>query len=100
MNSFDVQVQVEEKIDYSRFCPGCLLLQDGQIPDEKKDCPNCVWPGDEDLDKIDENDVYSYLEESDQFLNDIEADAQVLESAGWGTDEDYGCYDECHIDDW
>ena len=33
-------------------------------------------------------------EPSDGFLNDAEADADVLKSAGWGTDEDYGyCYD-------
>jgi hypothetical protein len=29
----------------------------------------------------------------DGFLTDAEADADVLASAGWGTDEDYGCYD-------
>jgi len=29
----------------------------------------------------------------DCFRNDVEADADVLASAGWGTDEDYGCYD-------
>lgn len=30
--------------------------------------------------------------EHDPFLSDAEADADVLASAGWGTDEDYGCY--------
>jgi hypothetical protein len=30
--------------------------------------------------------------EYDPFLTDAEADADVLASAGWGTDEDYGCY--------
>jgi len=28
----------------------------------------------------------------DGFRNDVEADADVLRSAGWGTDEDYGYY--------
>jgi hypothetical protein len=28
----------------------------------------------------------------DGFNTDAEADADVLASAGWGTDEDYGCY--------
>ncbi len=28
----------------------------------------------------------------DQFMSDAEADADVLASAGMGTDEDYGCY--------
>jgi len=27
------------------------------------------------------------------FRDDVEADADVLKSAGWGTDEDYGYYD-------
>ncbi len=30
----------------------------------------------------------------DGFHSDAEADADVLASAGWGTDEDYGCYGE------
>lgn len=28
--------------------------------------------------------------ERDGFLSDVEADADALASAGWGTDEDYG----------
>ena len=38
----------------------------------------------------------SHLEEQyeDPFLSDVEADADVLKSAGWGTDEDYGGGDE------
>jgi hypothetical protein len=31
-------------------------------------------------------------EEVDPFNSDAEADADVLASAGWGTDEDYGYY--------
>ena len=31
-------------------------------------------------------------EPEDQFRNDVEADADTLASAGWGTDEDYGYY--------
>ena len=33
-------------------------------------------------------------EEWDGFNSDAEADADVLASAGWGTDEDYGYYGE------
>lgn len=33
-------------------------------------------------------------EEDDQFRSDAEADADVLRSAGWGTDEDYGYYND------
>jgi len=31
----------------------------------------------------------AYDEERDQFNSDLEADADVLASAGWGVDEDY-----------
>jgi hypothetical protein len=31
-------------------------------------------------------------DEYDPFLNDSDADADVLRSIGWGTDEDYGYY--------
>lgn len=30
----------------------------------------------------------------DGFRTDAEADADALASAGWGTDEDYGCFGE------
>jgi hypothetical protein len=33
-------------------------------------------------------------EREDHFRNDVEADADTLASAGYGTDEDYGCYGE------
>jgi hypothetical protein len=32
----------------------------------------------------------------DGFNSDAEADADVLASAGWGTDEDYGCCEEMY----
>ena len=32
-------------------------------------------------------------DEHDPFRSDAEADADVLASAGYGTDEDYGCFD-------
>jgi hypothetical protein len=34
----------------------------------------------------------NYDEPEDQFRDDVEADADALASAGWGTDEDYGDY--------
>jgi hypothetical protein len=37
------------------------------------------WEGDEPL---------------DGFLSDTEADADALRNVGWGTDEDYGLFDE------
>lgn len=37
-------------------------------------------------------------EEPIDFRNDVEADADVLRSAGYGTDEDYGYFgDDCYI---
>lgn len=41
-----------------------------------------------------EMDDEQQYEEHDQFRDDVEADADVLASAGWGTDEDYGYYGE------
>lgn len=35
----------------------------------------------------------------DGFRDDVEADADTLASAGWGTDEDYGCFDSGN-EDW
>ena len=35
----------------------------------------------------------------DGFNSDAEADADALASAGWGTDEDYGCFDD-YNDGW
>jgi hypothetical protein len=37
---------------------------------------------------------YPDVEERSDFLSDVDADADALASAGWGTDEDYGCYDD------
>jgi hypothetical protein len=41
---------------------------------------------------------YSYEEPWDGFRDDVEADADALASAGFGTDEDYGYYGE--NEDW
>lgn len=35
------------------------------------------------------------FEDNEYDLPDNEADAQTLAMAGWGTDEDYGCYQDC-----
>ena len=32
------------------------------------------------------------FEDEDDFLSDLEADADAFASIGWGTDEDYGYY--------
>jgi hypothetical protein len=55
---------------------------------------NCVCiGGDEDRDTVETDPCY---EEDDRtafdMYDDSAADADALASAGWGTDEDYGCY--------
>ena len=42
-------------------------------------------------DEVDEDEEYDD-EPSDGFRDDVEADADTLASAGYGTDEDYGCF--------
>lgn len=43
----------------------------------------------------DEGDEMGWMDEP-RDMTDVEADADTLASAGWGTDEDYGYYgDEC-----
>jgi hypothetical protein len=44
----------------------------------------------------DEDDDFDDDFREDQFRDDVEADADTLASAGYGTDEDYGGFD----DDW
>jgi hypothetical protein len=40
-----------------------------------------------------------YEEEDYEDFDDVDADADTLASAGWGTDEDYGYYEEPSYDD-
>lgn len=53
------------------------------------DCFVCAYAAHEffGLDEVDEPE-----EREDYFRDDVEADADVLASIGWGTDEDYGYY--------
>jgi hypothetical protein len=46
----------------------------------------------EDEDEGDEGDEADCYNEPEDGLTDVEADADALASAGWGTDEDYGYY--------
>lgn len=72
-----------------------VLHEDPRI-DPCEDCPlnrptvidcheNCPF---DEGDGADYDDNY----EPDPFVSDVEADADALASAGWGTDEDYGFY--------
>ncbi len=48
---------------------------------------------DDDMSEYDDG-VNQYDEPFDGFRDDVDADADVLRSAGWGTDEDYGYFDD------
>jgi hypothetical protein len=51
-------------------------------------------PSDNDYDdNLDPSEMVSEDEPID-FYDDVQADADVLKNAGWGTDEDYGYADE------
>lgn len=53
---------------------------------------------DDDCDEQPEGDLFDIVRQHDEAednLSDVEADADTLASAGYGTDEDYGDYGEC-----
>lgn len=59
-----------------------------------------LWVVDDEMDYRDERDLWesdydAYVEDS---MTDVEADADTLASAGWGTDEDYGYYGDDYCD--
>jgi hypothetical protein len=56
-------------------------------------CDSCLDAG-EDYGEPDEYVDEDYDDEPDQFRDDVDADADVLRSAGYGTDEDYGGYED------
>ncbi len=82
------------------------------MPCEDAPCCGCCGPnGDGDEYTLDDHldDLAEFGEGPDDMdddgMTDAEADADTLASAGMGTDEDYGCYDEmdpdCYgSDDW
>lgn len=39
-----------------------------------------------------DDDEYDDMGDDEPYMSDVEADADTLASAGWGTDEDYGYY--------
>ena len=59
--------------------------------------PNLLPHDDDILRDAENDDLRDEMEmrdddEHDQFRSDAEADGDALASAGFGTDEDYGCY--------
>ena len=54
----------------------------------------------EDIDLVEFDDPME-LEDFEDNMSDVEADADTLASAGWGMDEDYGYYgDDNDFGDW
>lgn len=78
MDTFLSQNHPEEETPQFYPCDDCIY--DNPI---MEDCLNCPFDEDEGAD-------YEEDPEPDPFRNDGEADADVLKSAGFGTDEDYG----------
>jgi hypothetical protein len=82
-------------------CPGCgsnhTVSVDALIGRDEDSldllCDDCEAEFNEVLD-TDREDFYLDDEPWDGFRDDVEADADALASAGWGTDEDYGGYDD------
>ena len=42
--------------------------------------------------QVEQDEIANSYEPPDDNMSDVEADADTLRSCGWGTDEDYGCY--------
>ena len=59
----------------------CGVCDEDFDADDDNTCPDCGERGSD------------FNAESEDGLSDVEADAMTLASAGWGTDEDYGCFD-------
>ena len=56
--------------------------------------PNEMEPSDDELEALAEEFEAEQEAEWDMFRDDVEADADALASAGFGTDEDYGYFGE------
>jgi len=82
----DVSVELNDAEDYhANKCPECgsqMKVVVGDRADcsygEFKECPECGYNNGE--------------KEPEDNMTDVEADADTLASAGWGTDEDYGYF--------
>jgi len=86
--------------DYTQAEPYDPEFMDHDFDDVDHDFDDVDHDFDDDVDHDFDDDVdRSYDdEEPDQFRDDVEADADVLRSAGFGTDEDYGAYED--MGDW
>lgn len=88
MNNIDTDLATEAEYELAQ-----REIQNGldiaQAQQEALDDQREEWPGDDVSEFDGENEP-----REDHFRNDVEADADALASAGFGTDEDYGYYGE------
>jgi len=78
-------------------CCGCDPIDTVDLIPGDNCCPYC---GDPDcFGDCDDVEDFEDFEREDNFRDDVEADADVLAMAGYGTDEDYGYYGD-EGDDW
>lgn len=75
--------------EYEEYCTvmGAMADEADLLPDPEPEDLDCEEESEEE-----ESEEEGYDEEWDGFRSDAEADGDALASAGWGTDEDYGCY--------
>lgn len=81
-NAQDVELFVTFA-DEGNFCGPCVDILKAQYDAEQAACEATC-----------EQEEEEYYEREDHFRDDVEADADALASAGYGTDEDYGMYDD------
>ena len=75
------------RVSVETTCGHCggemLVMKKEPTPEREYSCPECAL---------------KFAEYGSQYepweMSDVEADADTLKSAGWGTDEDYGGSDE------
>jgi len=64
-------------------------------------CDSCLDSGDDECFGRDDGDDDDFIgDEPEDNMTDVEADADTLRSAGYGTDEDYGFYGNDDGGDW
>ena len=72
-----LQVSIETEC---QFCRGPMLVKKkNYTPEREYSCPECEL---------------KFADHEPWEMTDVEADADTLKSAGWGTDEDYFSSDE------
>jgi hypothetical protein len=94
----------ESKMSHTPMCLWCDKQEIGsEIPSEMFCSDACLgeWEAVQAMDMDADEDGEEYFEDEDgDNLSDIEADADTLTSAGYGTDEDYGYFGDNEGMEW